>query len=196
LIRLRIGTDGELLWMRKWTFWFRKMRGISCLGQNRLASQEGLCFSRFTSPENGSRSQIIHRQFVVTVKFIAFNHCRCVLSSVVLKPQCLLYTSTSLSSPSRTGFKTSGYGWSANLSVSTSGPRQWPQRCQFKRRRWISRIHRQMHIIGLWTVSLKTTCFGAGHLLARCQHAPLGSYPFGSHRMYSDVSMLALHLTL
>ena len=28
-----------------------------------------------------------HWQLVVTVNFIAFNHCRCVLSSVVLKPQ-------------------------------------------------------------------------------------------------------------
>jgi hypothetical protein len=40
---LRIGTGGRNLWMRKWTFGFPKMRGISRLAENRLASQEGLC---------------------------------------------------------------------------------------------------------------------------------------------------------
>ena len=40
---LRKATGGGNLWMREWTFWFHKMRGISRLAENRLASQEGLC---------------------------------------------------------------------------------------------------------------------------------------------------------
>ena len=39
---LRIGTGGGHLWMLEWTFGFRKMRGISWLSENRIASQEGL----------------------------------------------------------------------------------------------------------------------------------------------------------
>jgi hypothetical protein len=39
---LRIGTGGGHLWMRYWTFGFHKMRGISWLAANWLASQEGL----------------------------------------------------------------------------------------------------------------------------------------------------------
>ena len=42
-IRLRIGTGGGHLWMRWWSFGFRKMWGISWIAENRLASQEGLC---------------------------------------------------------------------------------------------------------------------------------------------------------
>jgi hypothetical protein len=42
-IWLRIGTGGELLWMRLWIFGFHKMRGISWLAQDVLAFQEGLC---------------------------------------------------------------------------------------------------------------------------------------------------------
>jgi hypothetical protein len=44
LLRLRIGTGGRLLWMRWWTFGFRKMRGVSWLGEELLAYQEGLCY--------------------------------------------------------------------------------------------------------------------------------------------------------
>jgi hypothetical protein len=40
---LRIGTDGGHSWMCWWTLGFHKMRGISWLAENRLASQEGLC---------------------------------------------------------------------------------------------------------------------------------------------------------
>jgi hypothetical protein len=40
---LRIGTDGGLLWMRQWTFGFHKMREISWLAEELLASQNGLC---------------------------------------------------------------------------------------------------------------------------------------------------------
>jgi hypothetical protein len=43
LIWLRIGTGGELLWTRLWTFGFHKMRGISWVAQEVLASHEGLC---------------------------------------------------------------------------------------------------------------------------------------------------------
>jgi hypothetical protein len=43
LIWLRIGTGGRLLWVRWWTFGFHKMRGISWLADDLLASQEGLC---------------------------------------------------------------------------------------------------------------------------------------------------------
>jgi hypothetical protein len=43
LIWLRIGTGDGLLWMRQWTFGFHKMRGISWLAEDPLASQEGLC---------------------------------------------------------------------------------------------------------------------------------------------------------
>jgi hypothetical protein len=42
-IWLRIGTGGELLWMRLWTFGFHKIREISWVAQDVLASQEGLC---------------------------------------------------------------------------------------------------------------------------------------------------------
>jgi len=37
-------TGGGHLWMRQWNFGFHKVRGISWLAENRLASQEGLCF--------------------------------------------------------------------------------------------------------------------------------------------------------
>ena len=40
---LRIGTGNGLLWMRWWTFGFRKMRGISWKAENRLDSAKGLC---------------------------------------------------------------------------------------------------------------------------------------------------------
>jgi hypothetical protein len=39
---LRVETGGGQLWMRQWTFGFHKMRGISWVATNRLASQEGL----------------------------------------------------------------------------------------------------------------------------------------------------------
>ena len=39
----RIGTSGGRLWVRWWTFGFHKMRGITWLAANQLASQEGLC---------------------------------------------------------------------------------------------------------------------------------------------------------
>jgi hypothetical protein len=42
-IWLRIGTVGELLWMRLWTFEFHKMRGNSWVAQDVLPSQEALC---------------------------------------------------------------------------------------------------------------------------------------------------------
>jgi hypothetical protein len=42
-IWLRIGTGGGLLWMRLLTFGFHKMRGISWVAQDVLASQEGFC---------------------------------------------------------------------------------------------------------------------------------------------------------
>ena len=40
---LGIGTGGRHLWVLEWTFGLRKMRGISWLAANRLASQDGLC---------------------------------------------------------------------------------------------------------------------------------------------------------
>ena len=40
---LRIGTGDGHLWMQQRTFGFHKLRGISWLAENRLASQEGLC---------------------------------------------------------------------------------------------------------------------------------------------------------
>jgi len=40
---LRIGTGGRHLWVRWWTCRFHKMRGISWLVENWLASEEGLC---------------------------------------------------------------------------------------------------------------------------------------------------------
>jgi len=40
--RSRTGTGGELLWMRKWTFGFHKMRGISWLAEELLHFQEGV----------------------------------------------------------------------------------------------------------------------------------------------------------
>jgi hypothetical protein len=40
---LRIERGGGHLWMRQWTLGFYKMRRISWLVANRLASQEGLC---------------------------------------------------------------------------------------------------------------------------------------------------------
>ena len=43
LLWLRVVTGRGLLWVRWWTFGFRKMLGISWLAANQLASQEGLC---------------------------------------------------------------------------------------------------------------------------------------------------------
>jgi hypothetical protein len=43
LIWLRTGTGGGLLCIRWWTFGFHKMRGISWVAEDILASQEGLC---------------------------------------------------------------------------------------------------------------------------------------------------------
>jgi hypothetical protein len=43
LIWLDIGKGGGLLWMRWWTFGFHKIRGISWVVEDVLASQEGLC---------------------------------------------------------------------------------------------------------------------------------------------------------
>jgi hypothetical protein len=40
---LRIGTGGWHLWFLWWTFGFHKMRGISWLAENWLASRERLC---------------------------------------------------------------------------------------------------------------------------------------------------------
>jgi hypothetical protein len=48
-IWLRIGTGGGLLWMRLWTFGSHKMRGISWVAQDVLASQEGLCSMEWVS---------------------------------------------------------------------------------------------------------------------------------------------------
>jgi len=43
LIWLRIGTGGWMLWMRWWRFALHKIRGISWLAEDLLASQEGPC---------------------------------------------------------------------------------------------------------------------------------------------------------
>jgi hypothetical protein len=43
LLWLGIGTGGGLLWIRWWTLGFHKMRGISWVAEDLLASQEGLC---------------------------------------------------------------------------------------------------------------------------------------------------------
>jgi hypothetical protein len=48
-IWLRVRTSGGLLWMRWWTFGFHKMRGISWVAQDVLASQEGLCSMEWVS---------------------------------------------------------------------------------------------------------------------------------------------------
>jgi hypothetical protein len=40
------GTGGARFWMREWTFRFHKMRGISLLVEDLLASQKGLCFMK------------------------------------------------------------------------------------------------------------------------------------------------------
>ena len=44
LVWLRVGTSCRLLWTRYWTFVFHKMRWISWLAEEALASQEGLCY--------------------------------------------------------------------------------------------------------------------------------------------------------
>ena len=43
-IWVRIGTGGGHLWMRQWTFGFHKMRGISWLAENLLASRRALLY--------------------------------------------------------------------------------------------------------------------------------------------------------
>ena len=48
-ILLRIGTGGGLLWRRWWTFGFHKMRRISWVAEDLLASQEGLCSMQLIS---------------------------------------------------------------------------------------------------------------------------------------------------
>ena len=42
-IWLRIRTGGGLLWMRKWTFGFHNIRGISWVAEDLLVSEKGLC---------------------------------------------------------------------------------------------------------------------------------------------------------
>jgi hypothetical protein len=42
LVWLRTGTGGRHLWMRRRIFGFHKMKGISSLDEDQLASQEGL----------------------------------------------------------------------------------------------------------------------------------------------------------
>jgi hypothetical protein len=49
---LNTGTDGGLLWMWWWTSRFHKMAGISGLAEDRLASQEGLCYIELVVIEN------------------------------------------------------------------------------------------------------------------------------------------------
>jgi hypothetical protein len=48
-IWLRIGTGGGLLSIWLWTFGFHKMRGISWVAQDVLASQEGHCSMELVS---------------------------------------------------------------------------------------------------------------------------------------------------
>jgi hypothetical protein len=43
LIWLRIERGGGPLWMWWWTFGFHKIRGISGVAEDLIASQEGLC---------------------------------------------------------------------------------------------------------------------------------------------------------
>jgi hypothetical protein len=45
----RIETGGGHLWMREWTFGFRKMWRLSWLAANRLDSQEGFCCMEWVS---------------------------------------------------------------------------------------------------------------------------------------------------
>jgi hypothetical protein len=49
LIWLRAGIGGGLLWMRRWTFVFHKMRGISWVAEDVFTSQEGLCSMQLVS---------------------------------------------------------------------------------------------------------------------------------------------------
>ena len=44
LIWLRIGTGVALMWAQYWTFGFRKLRWISWIAEELLASQEGFCY--------------------------------------------------------------------------------------------------------------------------------------------------------
>ena len=43
LICFRTGTSSGLMLTRKWNFLFHNTRGISCLAEELLSSQEGLC---------------------------------------------------------------------------------------------------------------------------------------------------------
>jgi hypothetical protein len=38
-----------LLWIRRWTFRFHKIRGTSWLGKELLASQKGFCYMKLIS---------------------------------------------------------------------------------------------------------------------------------------------------
>jgi hypothetical protein len=42
-ICLKIGSSGALLWTQQWNFGFHKMRGISWLAEQLLASYEEVC---------------------------------------------------------------------------------------------------------------------------------------------------------
>ena len=60
MIWLRIGTGGGHLWIRKCTFVFHKMRGISRLDEELPASQEGLCSLESDSYEDLTTRQNIN----------------------------------------------------------------------------------------------------------------------------------------
>ena len=63
---IRIGTGGGHLWKRWWTFGFRKMRGISWLAEELLASPEGLCCMQLVRQECRYKS---HVRSLLTVPF-------------------------------------------------------------------------------------------------------------------------------
>jgi hypothetical protein len=62
----RIGTGGGLLWMRLRTFGFHKMRGISWVVGDMLASQEGLYSMELVILVNKTCTNHVHKCLLVT----------------------------------------------------------------------------------------------------------------------------------
>jgi len=78
----RTGTVGGFLWMRSWTFKFHKMRGISWLAENLLASEEEFCFMEFLNEVRNTRNVghvatcMVLRKISITKKFVSLQYSR------------------------------------------------------------------------------------------------------------------------
>ena len=91
-IWLRIGTGGELLRMRQWTFGLHNMRWTSWLGGDLLASQEGLWFIHSFIHSIGMCRM---RRFLAVLRSFFYSSLLCTFSCHPSPPTSLPYSLTS-----------------------------------------------------------------------------------------------------